>query len=334
MEQQTINWGILSTAKIGRKKVVPALLKAQGVSVTAIASRSLQAAKDFAGEFGIPKTYGTYAELLADPDIDVIYNPLPNNLHIPLTIEAVRAGKHVLCEKPIAMNAEEAKQLQELPRERLVMEAFMVRAHPQWQRAREIVRAGELGELWLVQGAFCYNNTEQANIRNQLNTGGGGLMDIGCYPIVASRYFFEAEPARVLGLFDRDPHFCTDRRTSCLLDYGDGRRAEFSVSTQSVPYQRLNLIGTKKRLEILIPFNAPENAEVFLRLDDGAILGDRALEIERIEACDQYQRQAELFSQAVRGEENLPYGVDDAIQNMRIIDAIVRSEASGAFEAP
>ncbi len=327
-----VRWGILSTARIGREKVIPALQKAKNLEVAAIASRDEENARKVAAELGIEKAYGSYEALLADPDIDVIYNPLPNHMHVPMTIEAVKAGKHVLCEKPIALDAEEARLLLDMPDDRFVMEAFMVRTHPQWQRALEIVESGELGTLQSVQAFFSYNNQDPQNIRNKVEFGGGSLMDIGCYPIVAARYFFNAEPKRVVSLIDRDKTFGTDRLTSAMMDFGDGRQAQFTVSTQSVPYQRINLVGTAKRLEILIPFNAPAGAETILRLDSGSVLGDGALEVERIPACDQYTLQGELFSRVVRGEEELPYGVADAIQNMDIIGAIFRSERNNSWE--
>jgi len=327
-----VKWGVLSTARIGREKVIPALQKAKGVEVAAIASRNEENAKKVAAELGIEKAYGSYEALLADPDIDVIYNPLPNHMHVPMTIEAVKAGKHVLCEKPIALDADEARLLLEMPDDRFVMEAFMVRAHPQWQRAHEIVESGELGKLQSIQAFFGYSNQDPQNIRNKAELGGGGLMDIGCYPIVAARYFFSAEPERVVSLIDRDRNFGTDRLTSVMMDFGEGRQAQFTVSTQSAPYQRINLVGTAKRLEILIPFNAPAGEETILRLDSGSVLGDGAIEVERVPACDQYTLQGELFSRVVQGEEELPYGVGDAIQNMEIIDAIVRSERNDSWE--
>ena len=198
-------WGILSTAKIGTGKVIPGIQRAKGAEAVAIASRDLARAEAVAKELGIPKAYGSYEALLADPDIDAIYNTLPNHLHVPLTLQAVAAGKHVLCEKPIGLTAQDAAQLLVLPRDRLVMEAFMVRFHPQWLRAREAVRSGELGEVRAVQAFFSYYNVDPANVRNQLDIGGGGILDVGCYPIVAGRFIFEAEPRRVIALVDRDP---------------------------------------------------------------------------------------------------------------------------------
>jgi predicted dehydrogenase len=330
-QTKSIRWGILSTAKIGVEKVIPAIGRSQTGTTVAIASRDTARAKAAAADLGIPKAYGTYEDLLADPDIDAIYNPLPNHLHVPLTIQAVKAGKHVLCEKPVALNAEEARQLLALPKDRLVAEGFMVRAHPQWTRARDIIRSGELGELRAIQSFFSYFNTDPGNIRNMADIGGGALLDIGCYPMVAARYFFEAEPRRAISMIDRDPVMKTDRLSSGILDFGEGRRLDFTVSTQMVPYQRINLCGTKKRLEIVIPFNAPQQQETVIRLDDGSILGDGAATSETIAPSDQYAELVDAFGRSILGEIKLPYGAEDAVQNMAILDALFASEKTDGW---
>ncbi len=332
-----VRWGVLSTAKIGWEKVIPAMQRGQMCSIDAIASRSLDSAKAWADKLGIPKAYGSYEALLADPTIEAIYNPLPNDLHVEWTLKAARAGKHVLCEKPFALNAREAAQVREVagtgPGQVHIMEAFMVRFHPQWLRARELVRSGELGELRTVQVAFSYNNQNAANIRNKPENGGGALYDIGCYAIAAGRFLFDAEPTRVMALVERDPVFKTDRLTSALLDFGDGRRLDFTVSTQAAPFQRVQAIGTKKRLEMEIPFNAPPGEAMRIFIDDGQVIGGRAVAVETLAPCDQYTLQGDAFSRAVRGEVALPYGLDDAICNMRIIDALFASEISGGWVA-
>jgi predicted dehydrogenase len=327
-----VQWGVLSTARIGTAKVIPGLQKSDGCEVRAIASRSDATARAAANELGIPLAYGSYEALLEDPSIEVVYNPLPNHLHVPLTLAAARAGKHVLCEKPIAITADEAAQLREVAGRVHIMEAFMVRFHLQWLRARELVRSGALGELRSIQVAFSYFNDDPGNIRNRADIGGGALYDIGCYPIVAGRFFFEGEPERVIALVDRDPRFGTDRTTSALADFGQGRRLDFTVSTQSVSYQRLQLVGTKKRLEIRIPFNAPLGETTQIFLDDGTQLADASAVAETLPACDQYTLQGDAFAKVVRGEMPLPYGVDDAVQNMRIIEAMFRSEKSERWE--
>nr|WP_315849346.1 Gfo/Idh/MocA family oxidoreductase [uncultured Rhodoferax sp.] len=328
-----VTWGVLSTAKIGMEKVTPALMRSQWCDVQAIASRSLESAQAAAGKLGIPKAYGSYEELLADPAIEAIYNPLPNDQHVPLTLAAARAGKHVLCEKPIALNANEAAQLREVAGKVHIMEAFMVRFHPQWLRTRELVQSGALGDLRTVQVWFSYFNRNAANIRNDASKGGGALMDIGCYPIVAGRFLFGAEPLRVMALADMDPNFGVDRGFSALLDFGNGRRLDFTVSMQSTPYQRVQAIGTEKRVEIEIPFNAPQGQETRIFVDDGKVPGGGSAVTETFAACDQYSLEGDAFSLAIRGTHPLQYGVEDAIQNMRIIDALFASQASGRWES-
>ena len=326
-------WGILSTAKIGWEKVIPALLKSAHGEIGAIASRSLDKSQALASRFGIPKAYGSYDALLADPEIEAIYNPLPNDQHVPMTLAAARAGKHVLCEKPIAMNAQEAQALREVAGKVHIMEAFMVRFHPQWHRVRQIIQAGELGDLVAVQTYFSYFNRDANNIRNRADVGGGALYDIGCYAVMSARYLFDCEPLRVIALFDRDPAFGTDRTVSALVDFGAGKRLNFTASTQSVPYQRVQICGTKKRLEVQIPFNAPLGGSTQIFTDDGVQKDDSTRVAETIPACDMYTLQGDAFARAVRGEIALPYGIDDAIANMRVIDALFRSEHSGAWEA-
>lgn len=327
-------WGVLSTAKIGVKQVIPAMQLSPWCEMRAIASRSLPAAQAAADALGVPKAYGSYEELIADPEIEAIYNPLPNHLHIPLTLQAARAGKHVLCEKPFSLTAAEAEQLREVAGRVHIMEAFMVRFHPQWQRVRELVRAGRIGTPRAVQVFFSYFTDDPGNIRNQADIGGGALYDIGCYAIVAGRFLFEADPARVIALIDRDPALGTDRTTSALADFGGGRQLGFTVSTQAQRYQRLNIVGTSGRIEVLIPFNAPQGEATTILVDSTGALDGSGVERETLQPCDQYTLQGEAFSRAVRAEVMLPYGLDDAVMNMRIIDALLRSEHSGRWEAP
>ena len=325
-------WGVLSTAKIGRDRALPGMRKSDHLEIRAIASRDGARARSAAEALGIPKAYGSYDALFADPEVEAIYNPLPNHLHVPLTLAAAAAGKHVLCEKPIALTADEATALRATAVKVLIAEAFMVRFHPQWLRARELLREGRIGALRAVQMFFGYNNVDPANVRNKADIGGGGLYDIGCYAIVAGRFFFEAEPARGLALIDRDPAFRTDRLTSGLVDFGDGRRLDFTVSTQIAPHQRLQLCGSKGRIEIHIPVNAPQGAPTRISIDDCSSLEGTGITTETLPASDQYQLQGEAFSRAVRGEIALPYGIEDAIANMRVIDALFRSERSGRWE--
>ena len=326
-------WGVLSTAKIGWEKVIPAMQRSEYCEIRGIASRQLDKARSWADRLGIPKAYGSYEDLLADPEIEAIYNPLPNHEHVPMTLAAARAGKHVLCEKPVALNADQAAQLREVADKVHIMEAFMVRFHPQWLRVLDQLRAGELGELRSIQAFFSYFNRDAANIRNQADIGGGALYDIGCYPIVIGRLLFGSEPIRAIALIDRDPSFKTDRTVSALLDFGEGRRLDFTVSTQTVSYQRVQLCGTSKRVEIQIPFNAPLDGSTRVFTDDGQQLDGSGITSELIPACNMYGLQGDAFSRAVRGEIQLPYGVEDAIANIRVIDALFASERSGAWVA-
>ncbi len=327
-----LRWGIISTANSGVAKVIPGMLKSKDFEVRAIASRSLPAAKKWAKKLGIPVAYGSYEALLDDPEIDVIYNPLPNHLHVPLTLAAAAKGKHVLCEKPIALTAAEAETLRGAPKGVLIAEAFMVRAHPQWIKARELAKSGKLGRLVAVHSLFTYHNVDPANVRNMADIGGGAAYDIGCYPIVVARYVFGAEPLRVAALVDRDPKFRTDRTTSAVVDFGKGRHLTFTVSTQATPYQRVHILGTEGRVEVEIPFNAPQGGAMNIYLDNGRKFADASAKRIRLPKADQYQLLAEVFNRAAAGREKLKFGVEDSIRQARVIDAIFRSEKSGEWE--
>lgn len=332
MAERKVRWGIISTAQIGMNQVTPGIMKSPHSEVVALASRDLGQAEAALVRLGLPqgRAYGSYEELLADPDIDAVYNPLPNHLHVPVTLAAARAGKHVLCEKPISITAREAEELRGAPKNILITEAFMVRHHPQWHRAREIVRSGELGDVHLVRGAFCYYLDDPSNVRNLADIGGGGLLDVGCYCVVAGRYFFEAEPSRVVALVDRDPQFGTDRLASVIADFGDGRQLSFICGTQTAGRQTVEVMGTRGNLEIVIPFNAPLGVETAITVGAGAQRDLYRREI--IPAVDQYTAQAEAFALAVLGLQPLPYGIEDAITQMRVLDAIFASEKSGTWE--
>lgn len=334
MSAKKLRWGIVSTAKIATEKVIPGLMRSERCEVLGIASRDLDRAQAAAKRLGISRAYGSYEDLLADPDIDVVYNPLPNHLHVPVTLQAAAAGKHVLCEKPIGLDAEDGVKLRQIGDKVQVLEAFMVRFHPQWLRARELVEQGMIGPVQAIQVYFSYFNTDPNNIRNKRDIGGGAALDIGCYPIVVARFIFKAEPERVIALIDRDPSSGVDRLTSGLLDFGQGRRLDFTVGTQSVPYQRVQIIGTKGRIEIQIPFNAPQAATTLLYRDDGSKLDGGAIVTETIAACDQYALEGDAFVEMILGERPHSYGIEDAIQNMRILDALFRSEGSGKWEKP
>jgi predicted dehydrogenase len=323
-----VRWGVLSTANIGIVKVIPAMQLGQYCEISAIASRNLDRAQAAARQLGIPKAYGSYEALLADPDIDAIYNPLPNHLHVPWSLKALEAGKHVLCEKPIGLTSAEAQELLDAARRRpelKVMEAFMYRQHPQWQRAQRLVTEGKIGELRTIQSFFSYYNVDPGNIRNVAEIGGGALMDIGCYCISLSRFIFGAEPQRVLGIVEYDPHFKIDRLASGILDFGRGT-STFTCSTQLTPYQRVNIYGTEGRVEIEIPFNAPPDRPYKMWHQHGTEIDEIVLDI-----CDQYTIQGDRFSQAVLNDSEVPTPLEDAVANMKAIEAIIRSAESGTW---
>jgi predicted dehydrogenase len=330
-----VKWGVLGAASIAVRKVIPGMQQSEYCDVAAIASRDLSKARAAATALKIGKSYGSYEELLADPEIEAIYNPLPNHLHVPWSIKAMEAGKHVLCEKPIALNATEARTL--LPvRDRAgvkIGEAFMVRTHPQWLRARELIREGRIGELRAIVGVFSYFNRDAQNVRNNPEWGGGGLMDIGCYPITMSRFMYGTEPLQVSGVLERDPEFGTDRLASAIMEFSGGH-AMFACSTQMVPYQRMQFLGTKGRIEIEIPFNAPPNKATRIFVDDGSDVGGAGIKIETIPACDQYTIQGDDFSKAILEDRDVPVPLKDAIANMAVIDAIFRAAESGKWEKP
>lgn len=333
--EKKIRWGVLSTAAIGLKKVVPAMQRCEFASIDAICSRDLAKSKEAAFSLGIPKAYGSYEDLLADPDIDAIYNPLPNHLHVPWTIKAAEAGKHVLCEKPISLTEVEASTLLGVREHTGVKigEAFMVRVHPQWLRAKELIATGVIGELRAFFGFFSYYNVDPQNIRNRVDLGGGALMDIGCYLVQASRFAFDGKPARVVASMQRDPEMGTDRLTSVLMEYPSGQ-VVFTCSTQLAPYQRMHFMGTKGRIELEVPVNVPPDKPPRMLVDTGQELFGGGATVEMFGPLDQYTLQGDAFSRAILDNTEVPVSVEDAIENMAVIDAIFRSAKTGGWEVP
>lgn len=327
----TLRWGILGVAKIATEKVIPAMKRARGVEVVGIASRSAEKAEKAAARLGLQKAYGSYEALLADREIDAVYIPLPNHLHVPWSIQSLNAGKHVLCEKPIGLSVAQAAQLaaagRDHPRLKL-MEAFMYRFHPQWVTARRLVTDGKIGRLRTIQTLFSYFNRNPADVRNQAEIGGGGLMDIGCYAISLSRFLFADEPQRVFAQIENDPEFRVDHLASSVMHFAAGS-GTFTVGTQIAPYQRVNIMGTEGRVEIEIPFNAPPDRPCRLWYQHAGRTDEIVLD-----ACDQYTIQAELFSRAVLDDTPVPTPIDDAVANMRVIEAMFRSGKSGQWETP
>ena len=334
-QPKKVRWGILGAARIATERVIPATKACPRAEVVAIASRDLEKARAAATRHGIPTAYGSYEELLADPRVDAIYNPLPNHLHVPWSVRAMEAGKHVLCEKPIALDAPQARQLL-AARERtgrLIQEAAMVRTHPRWLGARDLIRTGRIGDLRAVVGFFSYFNVAAENVRNKPDLGGGGLLDVGFYPITISRFLFEAEPVRVIGTLERDPVFGTDRLASALLEFPTGQ-ATFTCGTQLPHHQWVDIFGARARLAVEIPWSMPSDRPSRLILDDGLSLTKETLVSLPFDPCDQWQVQCDRFCEAIQSGAPAPIPIEDAIANMQVIDAIFRSVRTGRWERP
>lgn len=330
-----VRWGILGAAKIAIKDVIPAMQSGENCEIHAIASRKLDKAQKIANDLNIPKFYGSYEELLADSEIEAIYVPLPNNLHLEWTVKAAMAGKHVLCEKPITLNAAEVRKLIEV-RDRTgvkIQEAFMVRTHPQWLAVSDLIKSGRIGDLQTITGFFSYFNNDVSNIRNKVEMGGGALMDIGCYCISISRFIFETEPQKVSSMIKKDENTGIDKLTSAMLDFPNGQ-ATFTCSTQLVPYQRMQFLGTKGRIEVEIPFNIPSDSPTRILIDDGTDLYGRNIEIIEIEAVNKFKIQAEIFSRSILENTEQSISLEDSFKNMAVIDAGFRSAETGNWETP
>ncbi len=335
MSARKVRWGILGAASIAQRRVIPAMLKCQHATIAAIASRDRNKAEKMARPFGIPKAYGSYEELLADPEIEVIYNPLPNDLHLEWSIRAVEAGKHVLCEKPLSVNAYGAQKLLEARKRTQVKisEAFMVRTHPRWLRTRELIRAGRIGRVRVITGLFGFFNANAEDIRNMPEHGGGALLDIGCYPITISRFVLGEEPVRAAGSIERDPEMKTDRLTSAVVEFPSSRLT-FTCSTQMTRAQEMKFLGTEGRIEIERAINPSTDTPTEILFDDGQDTFDHATTLETIPTCNQFTIQGDLFSRAVRENDEVPVPLEDSVKNMAVIDAIFRSAESGKWEEP
>jgi len=324
-----IRWGILSTAKIGRTKVIPALQSSAHNEVLAICSRDTQSARAAADELGIARAYGSYEELLADPDVDAIYNPLPNHLHVEWSIKALQAGKHILCEKPLGLNAADAQRLLDAANDHpqlVAMEAFMYRFHPRWQVAKALIDSGRIGKLLSLHSHFSYNNRDPLNIRNSVAMGGGALMDIGCYSISLSRWLFNSEPTRVIGQVTPYENSEVDCLISGILAFAQGS-ATFTAATKVEAQQYMEAFGEKGSLLLPVPFNPISDSatEIHIKHD-----GD--VEVISIEASDHYREMVDAFARSIMEKQPAPTPLSDAINNMRVIDAVFASVAKGQWE--
>jgi predicted dehydrogenase len=326
MSNDVVRWGVLSTARIGVDKVIPATRTAPRCEVVAIASRELARAQAAASALGIERAYGSYEALLADPDVDAVYNPLPNDLHAPWTIAAAGAGKHVLCEKPLAMDAAEAERMIAACEEAgvLLMEAFMYRLHPTWEAVRELVISGRIGELRAVQSWFSYFNDDPNDIRNVAASGGGALYDIGCYSVNLSRMLFGTEPVRIQGSVTRDPVMGIDTLTSGILGFADGV-ATFTCAIRAEPDQRVHIYGANGRISFEIPFNIPPDLPMRVFVTAG---GDPPVrpetEVLTFDPANEYTIQAERFAAAVLDRTPVPIPPSDAVGNLRVIEELFR----------
>ena len=325
MAHRKIHWAVLGVANIATSKVIPGMRACALSEVVGIASRDRGKAERAARDLELPKAYGRYEDALADPDVDVIYNALPNHLHVPWSIRAIAAGKHVLCEKPIAISVDECRKLIAARDESGVQvgEAFMIRTHPQWIRVNTLVRSGAIGNLRAVAGMFSYFNRDPKNIRNLPEYGGGALWDIGCYLVLVSRMLFGEEPISVAAMVDRDPSLGIDRLTSALLCFPGGH-CTLTCSTQLAPYQRIHVLGDNGRIEVEIPFNAPADRKCRIFVQTGRARGDRT-EVEEFDVCDQYGIQADHFSLAALGAGEVATSLEDSVRNVAVIEAIFES---------
>ena len=330
--QEKLRWGVLGAAKIAIGQVIPAMQRSSTSIVVAIGSRDLLKAQRSATACGIARAYGSYEEVLADPEVDAVYIPLPNHLHSPWTIRAIEAGKHVLCEKPIALSADEARVVRDAAQgtSLLIAEAFMARAHPQWLRVRSLIDEGRIGDLRVIHGHFSYFRTDPDDVRSRAEWGGGALLDIGCYPITLSRALFGVEPIEVVSLVDTDPVLGVDRLASVIMRFQSGQ-ATFTCAGQLVLHQSLQIFGTRGRISVEVPFNAPHTHQCRITLNQGRDLVGGDAEIITLPHVDQYREQAEQFVGAVRGHGVVPVDIDDAIANMAVLDAVARSARSRAW---
>ena len=323
-----IRFGVLGVSNHFYKRIVLPLQKAKNCEVVAMASRNPIKSKEAAQEFDIPIFALSYDELISSDEVDAIYIPLPNHLHSEWTIKALEAGKPVLCEKPLAMDAQEAKQMADLSIKLGVplMEGFMYRFHPLWQHIRNIIRTNQIGQINAIHTIFSYNNPSPTNIRNIKEYGGGALMDIGCYAISVPRFLLGREPKKVMATMVKHPEFKTDMHTSALLDFGDVN-ASFFVSTGSEAFQKVEIIGSAGTITVPIPFNTYVDTPSTITVNTGQ--GERKVEFP---TCDPYGIMFDAFSESLIEQKPVPVPIEDAIHNMKVVDAVVASAKSGTWE--
>ena len=320
--------GVLGVSNHLIKRIVLPLRQTQHCYIEAIASRDISKAKECAETFNINKAYGDYQELLDDASIDMVYIPLPNHMHLEWIEKAAIAGKHILCEKPIALDAEQAQESMDICSRHNVklMEAFMYKFHPQWIYAKDVVKTKQIGDIKYINSSFAYNNPAPNNIRNIKEYGGGAVMDIGCYAISVPRFILDTEPQKVMGIQVEHDRFGTDILSSAIMDF-NGVHSTFNVSTLSHPNQYVEIVGTAGRIRVEIPFNTYVDTKAQILISTGQ--GDRILDFD---ICDQYGLMFDAFAQAIKNDKPVPHHPQDAINNMKVIDAVFKSSQSGKWE--
>ncbi|MDC0967646.1 Gfo/Idh/MocA family oxidoreductase [Alphaproteobacteria bacterium] len=330
--KKIINWGIVSTAKIGWEYLIPAIHRSKNSKVIALASRNISQARSLSKKMKIPKCYGSYRELYQDPEIDIIYNPLPNHLHIKTSLEACNYGKHILLEKPLALNSKDIDPLIKAAKKHkvIIKEAFMVRHHPQWQWIKKYIKSGKIGKITNISSVFSYNNKDPKNIRNIQKYGGGAIYDIGCYPTVISRYLLDKEPKKLVASNFKDRNFKTDVLSSVLMDFG-GIYSSFTVATQSNKSQQVFILGTKKSIVIENPFNAEPKKSTNIAIYHGNSIYRKDNTIKIFPPIDQYEVQVTAFSDHLLKKTKVDYDLVDAKKNMKVLDAIFKSSKKGSW---
>ncbi|RWB78352.1 MAG: Gfo/Idh/MocA family oxidoreductase [Mesorhizobium sp.] len=323
-------WGVLSTAKIGREQLLPAIVDSENGVLSAIASRDLSKAKALGERFGARHAFGSYEELLASPDVDGVYIPLPTSQHVEWTAKAIEAGKHVLVEKPLALDAKDIPPLIKLRDQKkvLVCEAFMVVYHPQWIKVRDLIASGAIGRLRHVQGAFSYYNVDPNNMRNKLDLGGGALPDIGVYPTVSTRFSTGKEPIRVQATIERDKTFGTDIYSSIRADFGDFELS-FYLSTQMAARQVMVFHGEKGFIEVFGPFNAGLYEHHRIELHNQ---NHTEAQVFRFPGTQQYRLECEAFVRAAQGGKDRVFTLEESVLNQKVIDAIFRAGEKDGWE--
>lgn len=322
-----MKFGVLGVSGHFLKRIVFPLMESETVEIYAIASRNIKRAQETAEKYGIPKFYGSYEELLDDPEIDAIFNPLPNHMHKEWIFKSADAKKHMLCEKPLTLDTEETNEVIEYIKDSGIklMEAFMIRFHPKWQKAKALIDNGYIGKVRHIQTVFSYNNQDPSNIRNIKEVGGGALLDIGCYAINTARYILGKAPKRVISMIDEHPEFGTDMTTSAILDYGDAVSL-FTVSTSAFPQQQVKIFGTEGTLTVTIPFNDISEVPGKLLFENNSA----SMEIE-VEPVNQYRLMFEAYAKSIVDDTEVPLPLSDSLLNMKTIDAVFKSAKTGEW---